>query len=75
MTARYTDESVSTIFLPLLRHLTELQKEFAGYVWDDKAACDKPMKENDHLMDALRYLVRTMRVFKPAGRYVSPFGG
>ncbi len=27
VTARYTDESVSTIFLPLLRHLTELQKE------------------------------------------------
>lgn len=62
----------------LLRYadtLTELQKEFAGYVWDAKAACDKPMKENDHLMDALRYLVRTMRVFKTAGRYVSPFGG
>lgn len=55
--------------------LTELKKEFAGYVWDAKAACDKPMKENDHLMDALRYLVRTMRVFKPAGRYISPFGG
>lgn len=27
VTARYTDESVSTIFLPLLRHLTQLQKE------------------------------------------------
>ncbi len=27
VTARYTDESVSTIFLPLLRHLTALQRE------------------------------------------------
>ncbi|NRD80295.1 PBSX family phage terminase large subunit [Bacillus sp. BRMEA1] len=34
------------------------RKEFASYVWDEKAAKrgeDKPLKENDHSLDALRY--------------------
>lgn len=53
--------------------LPEIAKEFAGYVWDDKAGGDKPVKENDHLMDALRYGVATLRMFKPAGEYSSPF--
>ncbi len=53
--------------------LAETAKEFAGYVWDDKASGDKPIKENDHLMDALRYGVATLRMYKPAGGYVSPF--
>lgn len=52
----------------------ELQKEFAGYVWDDKAGCDKPVKENDHLMDAFRYGVATLRIYRqPQSDYVSPF--
>lgn len=36
--------------------------ELPGYSWDDKAAErgeDKPIKENDHSVDALRYGVRT----------------
>jgi len=36
--------------------------ELPGYSWDDKAAergDDKPIKENDHSCDALRYGVRT----------------
>ena len=37
-------------------------KEVQGYVWDDKALEDKPIKENDHLMDAMRYFVKTKRV-------------
>lgn len=38
-------------------------KEFASYVWDEKAAErgeDKPVKENDHAMDAVRYFVYTI---------------
>lgn len=37
-----------------------LIKEFGSYRWDDKASLlgeDKPMKEFDHAMDALRYFV------------------
>lgn len=37
-------------------------KEAQGYVWDDKALDDRPIKVNDHAMDDTRYFVRTMKV-------------
>lgn len=42
---------------------TNLIKEFASYIWDVKAAErgeDKPVKEYDHALDALRYMVYTI---------------
>lgn len=36
-------------------------EEYNLYSWDDKAD-DRPIKENDHAMDATRYFVNTMRV-------------
>lgn len=41
----------------------ELFKEFASYIWDEKAAEhgeDKPIKEHDHCCDALRYYCNTI---------------
>ena len=41
--------------------------EFGMYVWDTKAAErgeDKPIKENDHGMDAVRYFVKTRRLVR-----------
>lgn len=38
-------------------------KEFASYIWDEKAAQrgeDKPVKDYDHAMDAVRYFVYTI---------------
>ena len=35
--------------------------EFGSYVWDDKAAQDAVVKENDHSMDQMRYLCYTLR--------------
>lgn len=38
-------------------------KEFASYIWDAKAAEkgeDKPIKDHDHAMDAVRYFVYTI---------------
>lgn len=38
-------------------------KEFASYIWDEKAAEhgeDKPVKQFDHAMDSLRYFVYTI---------------
>ena len=52
----------------------ELRKEIEGYVWDDSGE-DKPVKVNDHLMDAMRYFVRTRRLVKPRIEYKSIFGG
>ena len=52
----------------------ETLKEIEGYVWDDKAE-DKPVKVDDHMMDAMRYFVRTKRLAKPVREYTSIFGG
>ena len=54
-------------------NLKKLKEEFAGYVWDDRDDVDKPVKVDDHGMDALRYFVRTKRVYKPRRQYKSPF--
>lgn len=42
--------------------LKEWKKEAEGYVWDEKAVDDRPIKINDHYMDATRYFVKTMRI-------------
>lgn len=42
--------------------------EFSAYIWDAKAADrgeDKPIKQNDHAMDAVRYFCYT--ILKPSG--------
>jgi phage terminase large subunit len=51
----------------------ETFKEFAGYVWDEKQDEDKPIKVDDHLMDSIRYFVRTKRIYKPTKEYTSAF--
>ena len=33
--------------------------EFQSYLWDTKSTEDRPVKDNDHAMDALRYFVNT----------------
>ena len=54
----------------------ELRKEFEGYVWDsEEGQEDHPTKVNDHLMDAMRYFVRSKRLVKPNEPYRSLFGG
>lgn len=35
-------------------------REFGTYSWDVKSQEDKPIKENDHAMDDIRYFVRTV---------------
>jgi PBSX family phage terminase large subunit len=55
-------------------HCVETIKEFGGYVWDNTQD-DKPVKENDHMMDALRYFVKTKRLVVPYKEYISPFMG
>jgi len=37
-----------------------LERELNGYVWDEKRP-DTPVKQNDHSVDALRYLVHGLR--------------
>ncbi len=35
-------------------------REFSLYRWDKSAGCDRPIKENDHAMDDIRYFVSTV---------------
>lgn len=37
-------------------------KEAGGYVWDDSEGEERPIKIDDHAMDASRYFVKTMRL-------------
>ena len=42
---------------------THTIREFRAYVWDEQAAgagTDRPVKDNDHCMDAVRYFVMTV---------------
>lgn len=40
-------------------------REAQGYVWDENASEDKPLKVNDHAMDDTRYFVKTNHLAKP----------
>ena len=44
--------------------LEDFWKEIAGYVWDNDEGRERPIKINDHDMDALRYWVKTKRIVK-----------
>ena len=46
-------------------------KEYGLYSWDQKADEDRPIKDNDHAMDATRYFVNTMNIMKVNSDYVS----
>lgn len=50
-----------------------LKKEMQGYVWDDKAGDDRPVKVDDHACDAMRYFVRTSHLVKPKKKYIPTY--
>lgn len=45
-------------------------REAGGYVWDENADEDRPVKVEDHAMDQTRYFVKTMNLAKPKSKYV-----
>ncbi len=54
----------------ICENCTNTLAEFASYRWDEKAAEDKPIKENDHAMDDIRYFVNTV-VAKDGGKFIN----
>jgi len=46
--------------------IEEWKKEVEGYVWDSDSDTDKPIKEADHLQDAVRYFVFTEKLVQKA---------
>ncbi len=55
-TARYLQDGTIKVY----RSCKDAIREFGLYRWDEKAAEDKPIKENDHAMDDIRYFVMTV---------------
>lgn len=45
-------------------------REFSVYSWDSKSIEDRPIKENDHAMDDIRYFVSTVLEGQPVARIV-----
>lgn len=66
---RETANALDNGYIIISSSLKNWRDEAAGYVWDmSEEAIDKPVKENDHLMDATRYFVKTKHVVKMANR-------
>lgn len=60
---RYVASLLSLGKIAIYKECVETIKEFSSYMWDPKAAErgeDKPVKQNDHCMDALRYFIYTI---------------
>lgn len=60
---RYTGNALNEGKIMINIECKNTIKEFASYVWDEKASLqgeDKPVKDFDHAMDAMRYFVTTI---------------
>lgn len=65
---RDTATALQTGLIKINPAIKDWRKEVEGYVWDESQE-DRPVKENDHFMDATRYFVKTMRVTKRRSNY------
>lgn len=60
---RFVASLLNTGMLIFSESCSNTIKEFASYIWDEKAAQrgeDKPIKDHDHAMDAVRYFCYTV---------------
>lgn len=72
---RETSTAIANEKIKIHKRCKNCIKESQSYVWDEDADTDKPVKEYDHLMDAMRYFVKTKRVAKQSSPYNSLLGG
>lgn len=64
---RHTDECLLNGKIKICAVCENTIKEFGLYSWDEDAVEDRPIKENDHAMDAVRYFVQTMGIWNKKG--------
>lgn len=60
---RMTSTLIAKGRLMVERGCRNLRREIESYIWNDKSArhgVEEPVKANDHAMDAMRYLVKTV---------------
>jgi len=70
---RNVSSCISRGKIKIHKRCKNFQKEAQSYIWDESLSEDKPVKDNDHLMDAMRYFVNTERVAKITTSYDSRF--
>ncbi len=63
---RETANALENGYIVISPKCTNWKGEASGYVWQEDTAEDAPVKVNDHLMDAMRYFVKTMYIVKKA---------
>ena len=68
---RETANALDNGYIKIANHLDNFRDEISGYMWDIKKqekGIDLPIKERDHLMDSMRYFVKTKNIIKKATR-------
>lgn len=61
---RETANALDNGFVKISTKCKNWKAEASGYVWDNDSPDDRPIKVNDHLMDAMRYFVKTMNIIR-----------
>lgn len=67
---RETAVAIKMDLVKISNHIKAFKDEIKGYRWNEKGAeedkkdvkSEEPLKENDHMMDALRYFVKTKKI-------------
>lgn len=67
---RETATAMQTGRIKISPDMTNWKKEVEGYVWDDAVQEDRPVKVNDHLMDAMRYFVKTFKIAQKKTEFI-----
>lgn len=72
---RKTSTAIERGLIKISNKCTSWKSEAQSYIWDVHSTEDRPVKDNDHLMDAMRYFVNTKRIVRPrdVDNYKSPF--
>lgn len=70
---RDTNSAIHKGLIKVHRRCKNWISEAQSYVWDEDSVVDKPIKEHDHLMDSMRYFVRTKRIVRQVPNYTSLF--
>ncbi len=59
---RETATALQKGLIKISPNMVNWQAEAAGYCWDDSKVEDRPIKADDHLMDSMRYFVKTSKI-------------
>ena len=65
--------SLFNVLSGALAFVADWKTEASGYIWDSTSGEDRPVKENDHLMDSTRYQIQTLRLYEPYEEYRGAF--